>query len=280
MISHKYKCIFVHIHRCAGSSVEHWITGDDWWNQEKSTKHLLASQARNLYSEYWDKYFKFSMVRDPFSRSISCVKYKQHFGLNIRPNGGIDFSGYRANFGHDVTLEYDHRFHRREDVLNVNHRSGQVYGNLLDEPLDFIAHFENLKEDMEYVRKEIGHPNSFRVHLERSKPPISSRFLTRSDCDNILSLYDNDFARFGYSRDYSNRLAPVATRPAAFCERHERGSTQVDDRWLQMGSAKLRGAGAILSQRYLGRVRRVVKLLGALGITRRGSQDFSDLRSG
>ncbi|MDF2620749.1 MAG: uncharacterized protein K0S00_3408 [Xanthobacteraceae bacterium] len=54
MISHQYKCIFVHIQRCAGTSIEVWIDGADFWYKEPNNKHLLASQAKELYAAYWD----------------------------------------------------------------------------------------------------------------------------------------------------------------------------------------------------------------------------------
>ena len=54
MISHELKCIFIHIPRTAGSSIERALINDDWWTVESKTKHLIASQAKKIYSEYWN----------------------------------------------------------------------------------------------------------------------------------------------------------------------------------------------------------------------------------
>jgi len=75
MISHELKCIFIHIPRTAGSSIERALINDDWWNVDRKTKHLIANQAKKLYSEYWNDYFKFSFVRDPYSRMLSLTTF-------------------------------------------------------------------------------------------------------------------------------------------------------------------------------------------------------------
>lgn len=199
MISHQYKCIFIHIQRCAGTSIETWIDGDDLWHKEPDKKHIIASQARSLYRDYWDDYFKFSIVRNPFSRTRSCLKYADHFGMKIRPGGTIDFSGYHEHFGEDIVIEYDHRFYDRDDLLNGRHLPGQVYGNIIDEPLDFIARFENLADDMDHVRRVIGHPYRFDKHVEASEGDARAYRLSERDVDHIRSVYEKDFCALGYS---------------------------------------------------------------------------------
>ena len=51
MISHKYKCIFIHIPRTGGTFIENLIFGKDWWGIDKKTKHITASQAKEIYKE-------------------------------------------------------------------------------------------------------------------------------------------------------------------------------------------------------------------------------------
>jgi len=75
MISHKYKCIFVHIPRSAGTLIEYTIIGNDWWNINPQTKHLFSQTAKNLYKDYWYDYFKFSVVRNPWDRLVSMTRY-------------------------------------------------------------------------------------------------------------------------------------------------------------------------------------------------------------
>ena len=199
MISHDLKCIFIHIPRCAGTSIETWLCGRDWWDIDPASKHLTAGQARHEYARWWDGYFKFSVVRDPYSRTLSLLKFREHFGLERSPAGLIDFSGYEKLFGRDPVIEHDHRFARRDQIMTENHKTGQVYGNLLDEPLDFIAKSENLATDMAFVQHRIGVTTPFNLHVERTNMPQREP-LKPEDRSWIAATYAGDFQEFGYRR--------------------------------------------------------------------------------
>jgi len=90
MISHKHKCIFVHIPKCGGQSVESCFMQDygvpnrntrdcfdklniDPW-MENTPKEMLTSHW--LLSEYPKlDYFKFAIIRNPMDRAISFFKW-------------------------------------------------------------------------------------------------------------------------------------------------------------------------------------------------------------
>jgi len=197
MISHKYKCIFIHIQRCAGTSIEAWLHGADWWLHEEATKHLLASQARERYAEYWDDYFKFAIVRNPYTRVLSCLKYDWFFGIKTKSRR-LDFLQYHKNFGSRSIVEFDYRFYRREDVVRSRHRPHQVYGNILDEPIDYIARFETLHDDMKEVQKRLGVTSAFAHHLERSSHSLTPADIDPETVRHITRIYAADFEAFGY----------------------------------------------------------------------------------
>jgi len=198
MISHEHRCIFVHLPRCAGTSIERWIVGADWWQIEPATKHLIASQARRRYAQYWDDYFKFTIVRNPADRIVSCLKYPDYFGIRPNPGGSLDFDGYFARFrGSDnVILEHDHRFTRREDLLSARHRPGAVYGNMLDEELDFVATFDTLAEDGAFIRDRLQLARALPFHEERTADRARAPMLTEADATLIDSLFQEDRQRF------------------------------------------------------------------------------------
>ena len=196
MISHRYRCIFIHIQRTGGTSIEEMITADDWWRREASTKHLLASQAKGLYAEYWDDYFKFSFVRHPVTRVMSCLKFADHFGLSLSKRNRINFDDYHGLFGDKIVLEFDHRFYRRDEIIQPQHCAGSVYGNILDEELDFVGKFENLAEDTEFIRDRLRIRGKKLPHLERGL--TSSLRPNQRVLAEIETLYSRDFERFGY----------------------------------------------------------------------------------
>ena len=145
MISHKYKCIFIHIQRTAGTSIENWIVGKDWWRIDKETKHLLASQAKVKYRKYWDKYFKFSFVRNPWDRVVSCLIFPEFYGISYH-NGMLNFDGYKSKYGYPVIIENDFRFSNGKFLKSKKHMKNSVYLNILDEELDFVVSFVQVED--------------------------------------------------------------------------------------------------------------------------------------
>jgi len=70
VIFHKHKCIFVHVPKTGGTTIEKMFeqNGDKY---DYSEKHLLLPSCKSRYSEYWNDYFKFSIVRNPWDRIYS-----------------------------------------------------------------------------------------------------------------------------------------------------------------------------------------------------------------
>lgn len=199
MISHKYKCIFIHIQRTGGSSIEQALVGQDWWKVKKETKHLLASQAKQIYSKYWTNYFKFSFVRHPYSRTISMAQYgKFFFGEQI--NKEIEdkhIAHYRKTFGESILIEHDRRFYSRLDLQNYSHQQNCVYQNIIDEELDYVGSFENLETGFKEICNTLGLQNVELPKVNKSSVKIILSENARLIIDRI---YEKDFLKYNYKK--------------------------------------------------------------------------------
>jgi Sulfotransferase family len=198
MISHQHKCIFIHSPRCGGTTIESWICGVDWWAVEPATKHLLASQARKLYAQWWDEYFKFSIVREPVDRMISCLEFRKHFGLQLTAANRMVLDGYHQRFGRDIVLENDHRFSKREELLSAKHKPGQIYGNFLDEELDFIGRYEDFGKVIECLADTLKLPGRPTAIYARSSQRIRPHELAKRSRLEICEMFREDIKRFSY----------------------------------------------------------------------------------
>ena len=212
MISHKYKCIFIHIPRTGGTFVEKFIFGKDWWGENKNTKHILASQAKKLYSQYWDDYFKFSFVRNPYSRSVSMLYHSEEYygkkDLTFISQDNLNF--YKQKFNYPKIIESDQRFYDLQELKNDNHKTNQVYLNILDEKLDFIGKYENFEKDLKIISDKIGLrfffiKKFFTKKVSQSIELKNHKNINKSINDplirnEIYNIYKNDFSTFGYEK--------------------------------------------------------------------------------
>jgi hypothetical protein len=214
MISHKYKCIFIHIPRTAGTAIEKWICGDDWWYIEKETKHLLASQAKKIYQEYWDSYFKFSFVRNPWDRMVSCLgAYEDFFKISCKEFLNID--GYKKEFGYPITIENDYRFSKKNDIQLEKHQEHSVYLNILDENLDFIGKFESLRKDTEFIKKRLKIEKDFPFTVKDGASKRKDKYQDYYDDKarrDVEELFRKDIKKFRYRFNDEVWLARILKR--------------------------------------------------------------------
>lgn len=173
MISNKHKTIFVHIPKVAGQSIEVMYLNDLGltWNQrgvlllrkkklfEKGPKrlaHLTAKQYVDLNyidQKSFNEYFKFSFVRNPFSRTYSYYKYLGYSNV-------CSFE-YFIEFILTKGFKQNHFFFLTQTAYLYDSN-----GKLL---VDFVGKFENLKEDIQKVAKNSGLKNQTLPFVNKSK---------------------------------------------------------------------------------------------------------------
>lgn len=175
MISHKHKCIFVHVPKVAGISIEEIFLKDldlDFENRMalllgKNTNknigpprisHLTAKEyidyhfiSNNLY----ESYFKFSFVRNPYDRIFSLYRYL-----------GFDkFISYKK-----FILVYLPIIFKQEKLKYfLQPMSNYLFSENGSLMVDFVGRLEAIDEDFSIVQEKCGLKNEPLPHNNKSE---------------------------------------------------------------------------------------------------------------
>ncbi|HMJ73570.1 MAG TPA: sulfotransferase family 2 domain-containing protein [Solirubrobacterales bacterium] len=204
MISRSHKCIFVHIPRCAGTSVERVIWPrqrcpedlwmgfiDDYRNkyQTGGLQHLLARQIRQeVGAMSFRSFFKFTVVRNPFDRAVSQFFYMQR-RPDLRAFIGMDGD---ASFSEYLTLIRSRRHVQWEPQCSFIYDDD---GALL---LDFVGRFETLEADLGRVFDRLGIAPSGLPHANATDRVPYREYHTPDSRTQVEEFYDDDLRRLGY----------------------------------------------------------------------------------
>lgn len=224
MICRPFNCIFVHIPKTAGRSVEMFFMNklgldrendsdraqllitdnDDPAKGTEKLSHLSAAEyvkCGHISQAEFSSFYKFSFVRNPWSRLVSEYRYRsflshksfKDFVMNKLPAPGRD-----DKYRHIMP---------QTDMLYDND------GNLL---VDFVGKFEHLKQDFEKVCKQLGFEDSSLSHINSSDKRSREmrrkfrNFIHRNNEDKLrdyVDFYDSETREFVsnlYRKDIDN----------------------------------------------------------------------------
>jgi hypothetical protein len=180
MISRALKCVFVHVPKVAGQSVEQVFLdhhGLTWETREalllrprkdpsEGPSHLAHLTAREyvergfLTAQEWDAYFTFSFVRNPWARAVSLYKY-------LGDHRRMPFSKFvRDRLTGPYVQQRPRYFGPQADF--VCDRDGQVI-------VDLVGRLERIREDFAVVARRVGLPTETLPHQNRSDAAPWSR---------------------------------------------------------------------------------------------------------
>ena len=205
MISHRLRCIFVHIPKTGGTSIEDVIwpgekTEADLWAgfvapmrnryQTGGLQHLLARQIRTHVGEtVFASYLKFAIVRNPWDKIVS-----QYCYMRRRP----DLRDY-IGLAEDASLaDYLDRIAATEHVqwmpqlCFVKDDDGR-------DLVDVIGRFETLAADAARIFTRLGLSGPELPYLNRSERDTDYRgYFTPETRATVARLYGSDIDHFGY----------------------------------------------------------------------------------
>ena len=212
MISHKYKVIFIHIPKCAGTTVESsfgitpgvyknkmlygWNNDLKYHMQHMTPKQLLENNLITL--EQWESYYKFTIVRNPYDRAYSDYYW---FKDNSTEELG-EFRDYINFIGKFNELHGNEKI----DSYRGDHLYKQVdYLFIDDKPIqyDTIIRFESIGQGFNKVIKDLNLKEDFFNRWEmpgKSKPyGYNYRlFYDRKKMDMVYNKFKNDLDYLNY----------------------------------------------------------------------------------
>lgn len=227
MISHEHKCIFIHISKCAGSSVETAFGIDITdntaknnanlfgWNEEYKffLQHATPQQLLDynfIDRNIWNSYYKFIIVRNPWDRAFSDYTWISK-EQKIR-DSFFNFIYKKGDFSKVLNQKNGNFF--RGDHLN-----SQISYFFLDGQeiiFDQVIRFENLEKELPALAKVVGlNPSVFsrKVNVLRKKIDHYSKFYNDKRKKLIKKKYslDTDFLNYHFddrrtNSDYLNLL--------------------------------------------------------------------------
>lgn len=194
--NHKYKCIFIHIPKTAGTSLGRTIFED----RDPSVSHSDAFYYEVFEPKLFKEYFKFAFVRNPWDRLVSNYNYFLKRELRDQHKRFIenyeDFDSFvNALVEPKVVKEFFKLYHFRPQYQFIC----DFKDNLL---VDYLGYFETINEDFDQIVIRLNRPELKLPHLNSSKKGLDYRdFYTENTKKVVEELYRKDVELFGYNFD-------------------------------------------------------------------------------
>lgn len=207
MVSHERKAIFIHIPKTGGTSIEQliwpveqgrseadlWMGFKDKFHNKHQTgglQHLLATQVRQeLGSAVFDSYFKFCIVRDPWSKAISQFKY-----MKRRP----DLMSFVGMLEGDCFKRYLSLIQRKEHVQWMP-QYRFIFDDNGENLVDYIGRFESLECEAKRVLAVLNVPFVGLPHLNKGGQ-VSALEQDAEARELVAHIYRKDIVCFNYQQ--------------------------------------------------------------------------------
>jgi len=197
MISHHYKCLFVHVRKTGGGSILKSFSGDadETFDSGYCSNGTLD---RDWDSTKFGDYLVFAVARNPWSRFISGLQWLRRRSYNSSGNLGPDY--YCRNTIKTILRELPEllpvQSHDRRHLL-WSHQD-----MLVDEDGRFVAdvvlRFETLERDYQALCQRIGKPCGPLPHENRGSGRPYWEYYDDETRELVGDLFHKDIEYFGY----------------------------------------------------------------------------------
>jgi len=195
MICPKYKTIFIHIPKTAGTSVESMFGFVETFPNSKkfiertAGKHLLAHELKSSSPFEFDNYFKWSIVRNPWEKELSYYNMVK-FQLKHRH---MDFKQYLKESATPQIKNKSRTLRNQVDYLLIENNVA----------VDEIVRYENLEYGWQRICKKINKPCEKLNHFRKTKTAEEIYEVYDQECiDIVADLRKDDIEFLGYDFNF------------------------------------------------------------------------------
>ena len=191
----QHQCLFIHVPKSAGRSVVRGLF------DVKSVEHAPADWYQMVDPEKYQRYFKFSFVRNPWDRLVSAYTYLDGGGASSSAEDTL-WSNFIKQF--DSFDQFVCEWISPDNVMRnalftpqtvfLKDQFGQV-------SMDFIGRFESLATDFATVADRLGIEASL-PHLNKSNSRHYTKYYSDRSRDIVAEVFADDIARFSYRFDH------------------------------------------------------------------------------
>ncbi len=223
IISHSNQYIFIKSTKTAGTSIEAALSnhcsgndivtplGDYAFNRDETGAWVHKSMNEGNYRQHddartvrdslpadvWNRYFKFSIARNPWDRTLSRFFWNHRNDPALKPEKGLL---NRLGVPVDDLAPAKRAFERflREEEWDSNDRFYLIDGQLC---VNHVIRYENLAEDLKQVCLRVGLPRLELPHLKsgmRQKNRHYSAYYDATSRDLVADRHRADIELFGY----------------------------------------------------------------------------------
>ncbi|HDX3452592.1 TPA: sulfotransferase family 2 domain-containing protein, partial [Campylobacter coli] len=191
----KYKCIFIHVSKVAGSSIERVIYQTDKW----IVGHVKASDYIKFDKDKFESYFSFGFVRNPYDRIISAYHYLKNGGGTLGDEKWAKENIYKYSSFEEFVLDLQN-IKIQNKILNWMHFTPQykyLCNNEKNILVNFIGKFENLEEDFQKILKILKRKDKL-IHINKSNHTDYKNYYNNAMYKIVREIYRDDFEIFDY----------------------------------------------------------------------------------
>lgn len=188
----QHQALFIHVPKSAGRSIVRGLF------DVKSVEHAPAEWYQQLDPDKFDRYFKFTFVRNPWDRAVSAYTYLCRGGSAASEEDALwspfvnrfeSFDDFACRWMNADNIMRNALF--TPQVVYLKDMFGQV-------AMDFTGRFENLEQDFAHVARQLQ-VSAELPHLNQSRSRPYQEFYSERSQQIIADLYAEDIAAFDYT---------------------------------------------------------------------------------